>query len=143
MVSHSTTARMERAPIGLAWTLEDKGRLLLLLYDRALRCMEEAIELIETGDMEEKGKRLILAQDIVMQLTDALDGEGAGPEGRAIAANLERLYLYIYRRLIRGNNWLDIEAIAEARKLMGSLYEAWKQALAAGGEVLRPGRARL
>lgn len=105
--------------------------------------MEEAIELIEVGEMVEKGKRLIQAQDIVLQLADALDAHGAGPEGREIVANLERLYLYIYRRLIRGNNALDIGAIEEARKLMGNLCGAWEQALEVDPEILPPARARL
>ena len=114
-----------------------------MLYQRALRCMEDAIELIKAGDMMEKGRLLIQAQDIVLQLVDALDGDGCGPEGREITVNLERLYLYIYRRLIRGNNALDIEAIEEAGKLMGNLYGAWEQALEATPEGLPPARARL
>ncbi len=143
MVDHTATARTGSTHINLAWTLEDKGHLLLMLYQRALRCMEEAIELIEVGEMVEKGNRLIQAQDIVLQLTDALDSHGTGLEGREIVANLERLYLYIYRRLIRGNNALDIGAIKEARKLMGNLYGAWEQALVAGSETMPPARARL
>ena len=143
MVGHTATARTRNTHINLAWTLEDKGRLLLRLYQRALRCMEEAIELIEVGEMVEKGKQLIQAQDIVLQLADALDADGVGPEGREIVANLERLYLYIYRRLIRGNNALDIGAIEEARTLMGNLCGAWEQALEVGPESLPTARARL
>ena len=55
------------------WTLEDKSRLMLRLYQKALLCMDEAIELIERGEMVVKGERLIRAQDIVWQLSDALD----------------------------------------------------------------------
>ena len=143
MVGHTGTARTGNTHINLAWTLEDKGHLLLMLYQRALRCMEEAIELIEAGEMAEKGKRLIQAQDIVLQLADALDDDGSGPERREIVANLERLYLYIYRRLIRGNNALDIGAIEEARKLMGNLYEAWELAIETDPKTLPPARARL
>ena len=89
--------------------------------------------------MVEKGQRLIRAQDIVLQLADALDHQG---EGQEMAANLERLYLYIYRLLIRGNNRLDCEAIGEARRLMARLFAAWEQ-IAHGVEPVIPGaRAR-
>jgi len=146
MVEKVATTRMECAhsvPLNMAWSLEDKGRLLVMLYEKAMRCMEESIELIEEGDMIEKGRRLIHAQEIVSQLTDALDGEAAGGSGGEIAANLVGLYTYIYRRLIRGNNYLDLEAIEEAHRLMGKLLDAWKQVLASGLEELPSGRARL
>ena len=99
----------------------DKGLFLLLLYDKAIKSMTEALELIAKGDMVEKGERLIRAQDIVLQLSDALDLSTG-----QIAENLERLYLYIYRRLIRGNIRLDTEAILEARSLMTELLESWQ-----------------
>ena len=53
--------------------LSDKGLFLLLLYDKAISCMDEALTLIEQGDMVGKGDRLIHAQEIVLQLSDALD----------------------------------------------------------------------
>ncbi|MFH1570516.1 MAG: flagellar export chaperone FliS [Gemmatimonadota bacterium] len=99
----------------------DKGLFLLLLYDKAIRCMDEALELMAAGDMLAKGERLVRAQDIVLVLSEALD-KGAGE----IADNLERLYLYVYRRLIRGNVRLDREAVVEARHLMQQLQSAWQ-----------------
>ena len=101
--------------------LSDKGLFLLLLYDKAISCMDEAVELMEEGDVVAKGDRLIHAQEIVLQLSDALD-KSAG----SIADNLERLYLYIYRRLIYGSVRLDRGAILEARGIMQDLYEAWQ-----------------
>ncbi len=121
------------------WTLEDKSRLMLKLYQKALFCMDEAIELIECGEMVAKGERLIRAQDIVWQLSDALDHRG---EGREIAMNLGRLYLYVYRLLIRGNNLLDTEAIREARHLMAKLLSAWEEVSHGVEKVLPAVRAR-
>jgi len=113
--------------------LSDKGLFLLLLYDKAISCMDEALSLIEQGDMVGKGDRLIHAQEIVLQLSDALD-KSTG----AIADNLERLYLYVYRRLIEGNVRLDRNAILEARGIMKDLYDAW-QAIILGRDSQRPG----
>ena len=132
---HAATTQVPRS----GWTLEDKSELLLQLYQKAMHCMDEALELIERGEMVEKGRRLIRAQDIVLLLADALDHQG---EGQEVAANLGRLYLYIYRLLIRGNNRLDCEAIGEARRLMAKLFTAWEQ-VAYGVEPVMPGaRAR-
>ena len=122
--------------------LADKGNLLLLLYDKAMRCMEEAIVLIEAGDMIGKGKELIQAQDIVLQLADALVRDSDDENATAIALNLERLYLYIYRRLIRGNDRLDKDAIREARRLMNNLYQAWEQIILDTTSAIAPMQAR-
>jgi flagellar secretion chaperone FliS len=102
----------------------DKRLLLLMLYSKAIACMDEALVMIDAGDMIGKGEKLIRAQDIVLELTDSLD-LNAGD----LAGNLSSLYTYIYRRLIRGNMRLDKEAIQEARLLMEQLYQAWQQAL--------------
>ena len=113
--------------------LSDKGLFLLLLYDKAISCMDEALSLIEQGDMVGKGDRLIHAQEIVLQLSDALD-KSTG----SIADNLERLYLYVYRRLIEGNVRLDRNAILEAKGIMSDLYNAW-QAIIVGQDSSLPG----
>ena len=116
----------------------DKGNLLLMLYDKAIRCMEEALVLIEAGDMIGKGAKIIRAQDIVLQLADSLD-KNSGIEGvTEIALNLERLYLYIYTRLIRGNNQLDQKAIEEAIHLMGNLCRAWEQIIPGSAATSEP-----
>jgi flagellar protein FliS len=112
--------------------LSDKGLFLLMLYDKAISCMDESLVRMEEGDMIGKGDCLIHAQEIVLQLSDALD-KSAGP----IADNLERLYLYVYRRLIQGNVRLDRGAITEARRIMHDLYEAW-QAIIMGQDSVRP-----
>ena len=109
--------------------ISKKGLFILLLYDKAIKCMTESIQLIDEGKMVAKGEKLIQAQDIVLELSDSLD-KGSGE----IAANLERLYFYIYRRLIRGNVRLDIAAIREAKVLMEDLYGAW-HAIIAGGDT--------
>ena len=120
---HSETSDALAAPWAPA-VLADKGLFLLLLYDKAISCMDEALQLMEEGDMVGKGERLVRAQDIVLELSDALD-KRAGD----VAANLERLYLYIYRRLIRGNVRLDRGAILEAKALMEKLLSGWQTAI--------------
>ena len=136
MVNQQTaTTQVSRS----GWTLKDKSDLLLKLYQKAMLCMDDALDLIERGEMVEKGKRLIQAQEIVMQLSDALDYQG---EGYEVAENLNRLYIYVYRLLIRGNTRLDCEAIGEASVLMARLLTAWEQVAQGPEPALPSSRAR-
>ena len=131
MVKHTLTPGMSQRQVVPAWNRE-KGQLLLRLYDKAMHCMDEAVRLIDAGDVVGKSEQLIRAQDIVLQLSDALDKESVDPMTLSITSNLERLYLYIYRRLIHGNLSIDRGAVLEARRLMQTLYSAWTQAVADG-----------
>ena len=107
----------------LVWGLQEKSELLLKLYEKSIDCMEKAVESIQRGAMVEKGEYLARAQDIVLLLGDVLESK---EESQELASNLRRLYMYIYKLLIRGNSMLDVEAIEEARKHMVRLYSAWK-----------------
>ncbi|MFA6108275.1 MAG: flagellar export chaperone FliS [Candidatus Latescibacterota bacterium] len=126
---HRTFAVEEAHPV--RWTIEEQGQALLQLYRCAMECMGKAEGLIRSGDVVAKTEQLLHAQRIVLQLADALDPDPASPEAVTLAANLERLYLYIHRRLVRANNLLDPAAVREARRLMATLYPAWEQAVAA------------
>ena len=101
------------------------GRLILMLYQGAIKAMKKAIELIDRKDFFGKGECLIKAQDIVMELNLALDMDVGGE----IATSLRKLYLYVYRRLVDANLELDKQAIQECIRLMEGLYEAWKVAV--------------
>ena len=46
--------------------LSDKGLFLLLLYEKAISCMDESLVLMDEGDMVGKGDCLIHAQEIVL-----------------------------------------------------------------------------
>ena len=48
-------------------------------------------------------------------------------QGDELALNLQRLYLYSYRRLVHANVHLDTDAVDEVIKLMENLLQAWEQ----------------
>ena len=108
----------------------NKGKLIVLLYRGAVKYMRKAILQLEQKDMEGKGNSLIRAQDIVLELLYSLD-EGMLDEGNELAQNLQRLYLYSYRRLVHANVHMDPEPIEEVIVLLTNLLEAWEQ-LASG-----------
>ena len=84
------------------------GKLILMLYQGAIKALKKANELIDRKEYGEKGDQLIKAQDIIMELNLALDlktGE--------IAESLHQLYMYAYRKLVVANLEVDKDAIQE------------------------------
>lgn len=111
----------------------NKGQLIVLLYQGALRNMRKALLQLEEKDMEGKGNSLIKAQDIILELMCALD-QSMLEEGNELAANLQRLYLYCYRQLVQANLKMAPKPIEEVIELLANLLEAWEQVAANGGD---------
>jgi flagellar protein FliS len=101
------------------------GKLILLLYQGAIRAMKQAVDLIDKKDYEGKGNALIKAQDIIMELNLALDMNVGGE----ISRSLRQLYLYIYKRLVNANLDLNKDYILESIKIMTGLLDAWESAV--------------
>ena len=101
---------------------QSKGRLIVLLYDGALKFMKLAIKELEAGNQAAKGQYITRAQDSISELCAVLDMEGGGE----IARNLRRLYLYMNRRLSQANAKRDPQMIREVITLMEELNQSWK-----------------
>ena len=120
----------------------NKGKLIVMLYQGAIRFMKKALIQLEQKDMEGKGKSLIRAQDIILELLYALDQDMLA-KGNELALNLQRLYLYCYRRLVRANVDMNPEPIKEVAELMGSLLEAWEKVVGSQAETEAPVQSRV
>jgi flagellar protein FliS len=101
---------------------QSKGRLIVMLYDGAIKFMKLAIQELEAGDYAAKGQYINRAQDILNELNAVLDTEAGGE----IALNLRRLYLFIGRRLSEANVQRDPQMIRELIGLMEELNQSWK-----------------
>ena len=110
----------------------NKGKLIVMLYQGAIKFMKKALLSLEKGDIEAKGNALIKAQDIILELLYALDQEMLD-NGNELAFNLQRLYLYAYRRLVQANVQMDPEPIKEIVGIMTDLAQAWQNAVAGDG----------
>lgn len=97
------------------------GRLLLLLYEGALKNLRLAKAGIEQKNISQAHNSLIKAQNIVLQLNNDLNMEAGGE----IARNLRNLYLFIYRRLIDANTQKNATMVQEAIDLLSGLKESW------------------
>lgn len=103
-------------------TTQSKGRLIVLLYDGAIKFMKLAIKELEAGNYEAKGRYIGKAQDIINELNAVLDTDAGGD----IAVNLRKLYLFMNRRLSEANTNRDPEVIREVITLMEELNQSWK-----------------
>jgi flagellar protein FliS len=103
-------------------TTQNKGKLVVMLYDGAIKFLKMAIEQIEAKNPEAKGKYISKAIDIIFELNTVLDTEAGGE----IAANLRKLYLFMGRHLTEANTEQDIGKIEEVIKLLEELNQGWK-----------------
>ena len=103
-------------------TTQSKGRLIVLLYDGAIKFMKLAIKELEAGNMEAKGKYINKARDIINELNAVLDTDAGGE----MAANLRKLYTFMNERLSQANLKRDPQIIREVITLMEELNHSWK-----------------
>lgn len=99
------------------------GRLVVMLYDGALRFLHTALDALRRGDRETQGTNLGKAQAILCELIDTLD-RNAGE----IAQRLDSIYRYCLRRLLIANAHDRADYIEEVIRHMESLREAWDEA---------------
>jgi len=103
------------------------GRVVVMLYDGAIKFLKQAIRELEAGKFIEKGKSINRAVDIIQELNITLNMEAGGE----IAKNLRRLYAFMQERLFRANMRKDTDMIRQVIKLLEELNDGWK-AVAAG-----------
>ncbi|HUP58757.1 MAG TPA: flagellar export chaperone FliS [Bdellovibrionota bacterium] len=109
----------------------NRGTLLLMLYEAAIKNVKMATVAIDDKDLSAKGKAIGKAHDIVNELMNTLDFNVGGD----IARDLERLYHFMTEQLVKAN--LDSsknpaaakEALNTVRKLLETLLEGWRGAV--------------
>ena len=105
-----------------AVTTQSRGRLIVLLYEGAIKFSKLAISEIEAGNWEAKGRYINRAIDIINELDTVLDMEAGGE----IAQNLRKLYAFMVRHLGQANMKRDPKMIQEVIALLTELNEGWK-----------------
>jgi flagellar protein FliS len=98
-------------------------RLIVLLYDGAVRFCGMAIEAIEAKDLEGQNQNLIKAQRILGELISSLD-KSAGGE---VAENLSRLYVHMLEQLVNANLNDDIEPVKTVQRMLMELRDTWQE----------------
>ncbi len=104
----------------------DRGRLIVLLYEGAISFLTKAKASLAEGDIAGASNFINRAQDIIDELNASLNMEAGGD----IATNLRRLYLFMGDQLVRAKIKSDTEPINDVTRMLTTLNEAWREALA-------------
>lgn len=107
--------------------------LILMLYDGAIKFSSAARDAIEKKDFATSYISIVKARDIVTELLCILNVE----QGGDVAANLQRLYIYVIGRLTEANFTHEIPLLDNVLTVLGNLRSGWAEldfdkALAAG-----------
>jgi flagellar protein FliS len=102
-----------------------REKLLLMLYEAAIKFTKLAIAACERKDIAERGKNIGRAYDIVMELNNTLNHKVA-PE---LCANLEQLYMFITEQYTQANIKGDPKHLRDALKILEILNDSWVKAV--------------
>ncbi|HUW17727.1 MAG TPA: flagellar export chaperone FliS [Sedimentisphaerales bacterium] len=105
-----------------AVSTQSRGRLIVLLYEGAIKFMKLALKELEAGNCEAKGRYIGRAQDIINELNAVLDVDAGGD----IAINLRKLYCFMSKHLSEANTKRDPQMIREVITMMEELNQSWK-----------------
>ena len=100
-----------------------KEQILLMLYEGAIRFTKLAIVAAEQKNIAERGKNILKAYDIIMELHASLDHKVGGD----LPKQLESLYLYMMERYTKANMTGDIESLKSCQTVLENLHQGWKQ----------------
>ncbi len=103
-------------------TTQSKGRLIVLLYEGAIKFMKLAIKELEAGNYEAKGQYINRAREIINELNAVLDMQAGGE----LSGNLRKLYMFMQQRLSDANIKRDPQIIREVITIMEELNHGWK-----------------
>jgi flagellar protein FliS len=123
-----------------------QGQLIIMLYNTAIRHLDEALFLLQANDtgkkdpgkIEKIGKAVVKTQEIIAELMVSLDFE----QGGEIAVNLFSLYTWFNRELMEANINQDARRILLVKNHIENLRNAWQEIVSstsfetAGTEVL-------
>ncbi len=117
----ATAARNRFVTDGVGSTPPEK--LLVMLYDRLLRDLDDATAAIGDKDVSGAHEALSHAQDIVAELHSALD-----PDRWDGAEAMGDLYTWLAELLGRANMKKSAALVDEARSLVAPLRDTWAEA---------------
>lgn len=100
---------------------DDPHQLTLMLMDGALERIAKARGCLERGDAATKAQLLQRTYSILEELRGSLDLARGGP----LAHNLDDLYEYMGRQILRANVEGRIELLDEVSALLGEIRSAW------------------
>jgi flagellar protein FliS len=104
-----------------------------MLFDGLVANSLRALDALEAGNATNGRRSLLRAQEIVLELRSSLNHEAGGELSR----NLDRLYEFIYHKLVKASVGKDPTGLRVAIDIASSLRDSWREACV-GHPVLVP-----
>ena len=104
-------------------TTTDRGRLLLMMYEGAIKFLKQSKAGLEEKDIAKFCRFLSKGQAIIAELMNTLDFE----KGGTIARDLDRLYDFMLFYLSEANLNRDGERVARVISLIEIIYSAYRE----------------
>lgn len=97
--------------------------LILILYQSCEQYIHQGIDFVEQKNYEQANIYIQKAERIISELRCTLNHE------YEIAEQLDKLYAYIYDKLVQGNIKSNIEDLTATLNIVKELREAWESAM--------------
>lgn len=101
------------------------AELTLMLYEGAIKFANIAILAIENDDIQKAHDNIVKTENIIMEFRSTLDRK------YPVWEDFERVYDYIYRRLVEANIKKDKEILEEALGYIREMRDTWKEVMKA------------
>jgi len=98
------------------------ARLVVLLYEGAIKFLGQAKQDLEASDFKAKGEHIVKALAIICELDSCLDLEKGGD----VAGNLRGLYHFMIQHLNEANVHCDPQRIQNVIDCLRDLNAGWK-----------------
>ena len=107
-------------------TTTDSATVLLMLYQGTIDALNRAQASMAAGDMADKGREILRANDIINQFLASLDYEIGGE----LSHSLEGLYRYMLDQILIANVKNDPAPLAVVVSLLSTLKVGWEEVIA-------------
>lgn len=107
----------------LSITTQSPAKLVVMMYDRAVRYLTQAIDAMDAKDFATKGKLLSQTVEIITALDSCMDMEAGGQ----ITKNLRSLYDFMIRHVSQANATCDVKKVQDVIGLIDTLRSAFVQ----------------
>ena len=114
-------------------TTTDRGRLLLMMYEGAIKFLKQSKAGLEENDIPKFCRFLSKGQAIIAELMNTLDFE----KGGTIARDLDRLYDFMLFYLTEANLHRDAQRITRVIGLLDIIYGAYKEIIEGEKQAVR------
>ena len=101
----------------------NQGKLIVMLYDGAIKFLNKALEHMSKKEIEETHKNIVKIKDIITELITSLNMDAG-----EISQRLFSIYMYINNKLSEANIKKAPGPLNEVKKYLIELRDAWVEA---------------